>query len=215
MMARRLLVDWAESSRAALGESTLGDMCLVEQSHEGVLVALADGLGHGEHAAAAARRSIVILRRSPGDNILSLIEECHEHLRGSRGVVMSLASINAEDGTMTWAGVGNVEARLFHRCEDGGYTRESLMLRAGVVGYRMPGLRSSTVTVSPGDVIILASDGVSNGFEEGLNLDEPVKLIAENILAEKGKLTDDVLVLVVRFLGNLLPDVNKSGGPST
>src|SRR6185437_15006045 len=71
-----------------------------------------DGIGHGEEAANAAEAAISILKASPDEPVISLLERCHEGLRSTRGVVLSLASIDPKHGMMTWVGVGNVQGVL-------------------------------------------------------------------------------------------------------
>lgn len=199
---RPLLVEWAVASRAISGESISGDVCLVEAFPGGNLLAVSDGLGHGSEAAWAAKRATATLRHNPEEPVLTLIDRCHQRLRGSRGVVMSLVSIDGEMNIMSWAGVGNVEVRLLRAAGEGGFLRESLLLRAGVVGYRLPSLRASEMEITPGDVILFVTDGISGGFEEEVDLNQTPQSIANTLLEKKGKWTDDVLVLVARYLGN-------------
>jgi len=79
------------------------------------MAAVVDGVGHGKEAARAARKAIATLDLSVGKSPVALFQRCHEQLRSTRGVVMSLASFNANDNTLAWLGVGNVEGVLFHR----------------------------------------------------------------------------------------------------
>lgn len=81
--------------------------------------------------------------------------------------------------------------------------REYLLLRGGVVGYQLPPLHASTIPVARGDTLILATDGIRSGFAEGLDLGEPPQRIADHILAQHGKSTDDALVLVGRYIGGI------------
>src|SRR5205823_3248291 len=91
----------------------------------GTLVAVIDGLGHGIEAAAATRVAIAALADAPGEPVTALLVRCHEEMRGTRGAVMTLVSFR-DDDTLTWVGVGNVEALLLRA---GGGARESIVLR--------------------------------------------------------------------------------------
>ena len=62
---------------------------------------------------------------------------------------MSLASFNALDGAMTWLGVGNVTGLLLRADAGAERKRESLLLRGGVVGYRLPPLRPVAIPIAP------------------------------------------------------------------
>lgn len=94
------------------GESESGDEHLVCCYQSGILIAAIDVIGHGAEAANAARAAIAVLRNGVGEPIIPLVAECHEKLRSTRGVVLSLASIDVKHGLMTWLGVGNVQGVL-------------------------------------------------------------------------------------------------------
>ena len=150
----------------------------------GALVAVVDGLGHGELAAVPAETAIEVLERHAREPVVTLIQRCHERLRGTRGAVMSLASFREADGTMTWLGVGNVVGVLL-RADPGAVPRqEYLSLRGGVVGDQLPRLDASVIPVTRGDTLILASDGVRRDFIGSLRLGESPQRVADRILAE-------------------------------
>src|SRR5439155_159371 len=104
------LIDWAVAARPLPGQSCSGDAHVVAPFPEGVLIGVVDGLGHGEEAAAASDRAVQTLRTHAGEPEEMLVRHCHDALRGTRGAVMSLVSIRPVDGSMSWIGVGNVEA---------------------------------------------------------------------------------------------------------
>jgi hypothetical protein len=114
--------------------------------------------------------------------------------------VISIASFCADTGTMTWLGVGNVEGILFRADTTTAGARESLLLRGGVVGYQMPPLRPATLSIRPGDTLMLATDGIRGSFCDVSPLNRDPQVVADNILDKYGKKTDDALVVVVRCL---------------
>lgn len=117
---------------------------------------------------------------------------------------MSLASINALDNTMTWLGVGNVDGVLLRPDANASPVRESLLVRSGIVGYQLPPLRLSTISLVRGDVLIFATDGIRSGFVEGVRLTNSPQEIAESIIARYIKKTDDALVLVARYIAGAM-----------
>lgn len=195
------LIEWGVAARALPGETRSGDAYVVEPFSNGVLVAAVDGLGHGDEAADAAKAATEILSRNATESLVALVKRCHEGLWGTRGVAMTLASFGATSHTMTWLGVGNVEASLMRSKLSSSQPRESLIQRGGVVGYRLPKLRTSVASVGPGDTIVLSTDGIEGPFLEGQRMSDPPATIAENILAGFARATDDALVLVVRYRG--------------
>jgi negative regulator of sigma-B (phosphoserine phosphatase) len=196
------LIEWGVAARPLEGEAECGDLHVVQPFPKGVLVAAVDGLGHGPEAAAAARSAVVTLADYAHEPVISLIKRCHQRLIRTRGVVMSLASFNALDNTMTWLGVGNVEGLLLRADVAANPPRENVLLRGGVVGYQLPALHASILPVTRGDVLILATDGIRSGFVEDVTLSHPPQRIAEHILARRAGGADDALVLVARYLGH-------------
>jgi negative regulator of sigma-B (phosphoserine phosphatase) len=192
----RRLIAWAVASRPFPGESRSGDLHLVEPFSGGVLLAAVDGLGHGPEAGDAAAATIAILASHAGEPVAPLVQRCHQALTATRGVAISLASVSTQDHSMSWLGVGNVEALLLRR--RGQHRPERLLLRGGVVGYRLPRLLASTVSVEEGDLLVFATDGVASGFWEDVRIAESPRRIAEGILAGFARSTDDALALVAR-----------------
>jgi len=201
MGARDPLIDWAVAERPCTGERVSGDVHVVAPFPHGVLLAVVDALGHGDDAAAAAQVAAETLRRHAAEPVPTLIDRCHRRLRSGRGAVLSLAAIDGRDETLTWAGVGNVEGFLLRaRPAHGARHREALIPRSGVVGWNIPALRSAQLGVASGDVLILATDGIDNGFVEACDLGPPRQL-ADRILQRHAKPNDDALVLVAAYQG--------------
>ena len=196
------LFDHAVASRAHGGAAVSGDHHIVRRLDGGILVAVVDGLGHGHDAEAAARLAIATIEAESKPEITGVVQRCHAALNRSRGVVMSIAWLDAERQTMTWLAVGNVEGVLIR---PGGPKHESILMRGGIVGHRLPSLRTATLPLGPGDLLMLATDGIREGFAEGLRPHAPVREIADGVLARYGRITDDALVLAGRWHGQPAP----------
>jgi negative regulator of sigma-B (phosphoserine phosphatase) len=177
---QRAVIEWGCAGRGL--EEQSGDLRVVVQFAGGALVALLDGLGHGPDAAAAAQAAVPVLEAYACESVLTLVQRCHEALRKTRGVAMSLASFNVLDSSMTWTGVGNVDSVLFRL--KGARTRpdKAMLTRGGIVGYRLPPLRVDHFVVSPGDTLVMATDGIRRGFADGVTLEYSPQEIAESIL---------------------------------
>ncbi len=197
----RALIEWGVAEFTLPGQTHCGDLCVVKSFEEGWLMGAVDGLGHGQHAAAAARAALEVLEGHPEESLISLVYRCHAKLRSTRGAVMSLASFNARHSTMSWISVGNVAAVLLHR-EAMLPRGESLLLRPGVVGAELPTLYAPILPVARGDVLIFATDGVRSGFGDYADLDDPPQSIADRILGRYKRGTDDALVAVARFVND-------------
>ena len=205
------LIDYGAAAQAHTGELVTGDAYLVQPFPHGVLVAVVDGLGHGQAAATAAQIAIATLAEYAHDDIVSLVHRCHRALKGTRGVVMSLASLNALADSMAWVGIGNVEGVLLRRKANRSQRQAGIVLRGGIVGYHLPPLRAAVVPIGPGDILILATDGIHSGFVTEVNLAQSPPQIAADILARHARGTDDAMVLVVRWHGRDTADTGPSG----
>jgi hypothetical protein len=192
----------AGSAGFALDGRESGDCCVIAPFPRGVLVGAIDGLGHGPEAAAAAQAAVRLVTAHAGEPVTAVVEQCHEGLRRTRGVAMSLASLDRQEPSMTWIGVGNVEGTLLRRNRAAHRSREAILLRGGVVGYRLPDLRATAIPLEPGDLLIMATDGIYNDFVPDVTEGRSAQEVAEGILAECSKGSDDALVVAVRFLGS-------------
>jgi negative regulator of sigma-B (phosphoserine phosphatase) len=193
-------IEWSTAAATMPGETVSGDRYWAGAVANGMMFAVIDGLGHGRAAAAASDIAIATLGRHVGDPLIELLRRCHESLRGTRGVAMSLAVINTESAMLTWIGVGNVEGTLLRR--DTGLPSDKLLLRNGVVGIHLPILRAGELAVQSGDILTMVTDGVVTA--EGplrVSMDGRIESMADGILASACKGTDDALVLVARYRG--------------
>jgi negative regulator of sigma-B (phosphoserine phosphatase) len=75
---------------------------------------------------------------------------------------------------------------------------ESALIKGGVVGYSLPNVRPTTTELHTGDTLVMATDGISSAFSRSLVAGVAAQQLAERILAEHGRGTDDALVVVVR-----------------
>jgi hypothetical protein len=182
-------------------EAGCGDASVVRWHATGGLVAVVDGLGHGLEAARAAQTAVETLESHATEPPSRLVLRCHEKARSTRGLALSLASFDATAGTMTWIGVGNVNAVLFRAKPGQMPPQETLVLRSGVVGQRLPPLVSASLPISAGDQVIFATDGVRSDFVKSVRPADETQDIAWRILERHALGSDDALVVVVRYLG--------------
>jgi phosphoserine phosphatase RsbX len=192
-------LEWGIAGRPMPGETESGDNCVVCPVPGGAVLAVVDGLGHGPEAAAAARDAIAVLEAHRQDSLLTLVKRCHDALRRTVGVVITLAAFSSENNLLTWLAVGNVKGVLIRADVLARPARDWVLERGGVVGHQLPPLRASAVAVVPGDLLILATDGIRSQFADRLDPDRRPQEIALDILAADARPSDDALVLVVRF----------------
>src|SRR4051794_18488755 len=123
------MIEVAGAGRPYPGESVNGDAWQVDWSNGICRIAVIDGLGHGPDAALAAQAALDTLAAAPGLSPEQGLRVCHQALRKTRGAALSLAQINLTTGHITYAGIGNVEARI---CQ--GHNEQRLIAYRGIVG---------------------------------------------------------------------------------
>ena len=176
-----------------------GDLSVVQCTPNRALIAAIDGIGHGASAAHAARVAAGVLESPADGTVIELVQKCHDALRLTRGVVLSLASIDLRRNLLTWIGVGNVQGVFLHCNGNGHSTSDALLLRPGVVGSQLPNLQAATLLISPGDTLAFATDGIRSDFSNDLFPYESPQRSADRILNKHCKGSDDALIFVGRF----------------
>jgi negative regulator of sigma-B (phosphoserine phosphatase) len=193
------IVEWGAAHERMPGEIAMGDVCLVVGHERGVLAAAIDGLGHGPSAAAAAQAARTALVERPGDALDELMRRCHNALQRTRGAAVTLTQF--DPAGMRWLAVGNVSA-VHLRPSEGYSASRYLPLRGGIVGARIPRLRNvDHVPMRPGDLVVLATDGLRSGFSRAVDPRQAPQAIADSVLKQCARGTDDALVLVILYLG--------------
>jgi hypothetical protein len=193
-------LEWAAAGRALPGEPVSGDLVLHQEVGGGDLLATIDGLGHGAEAADAAARAREIVRGCVGQPIDVILTRAHEALARTRGVAMTIASVRC-NGEVDWVGVGNVEAHVIRHGGQRSSRVASAILFGGVLGYRLPTVRTSTVTLLPGDLIMMATDGIDPSFTDEVVVADPLDRLVDGILSRSARPNDDALVLAARYRG--------------
>lgn len=190
-------LDRGTAGAAHAGEARSGDLAVFVPTSVGGLACVIDGLGHGPEAADAAELCAAVVRANAEAGARELMAACHEALLTTRGAVMTATWFDLERSEISWAGVGNVDARLVR---SGPEQREDVALVfGGVLGYRMPQVRAATMRLERGDVLVMITDGIDAAISPALAAGGAAQALADRILATHGKGTDDALAVVVRY----------------
>lgn len=180
------------------GEIECGDQYLVKELHDSVLIAVADGLGHGSEAAFAAKKAMQIIEAHPENSLEQLVIACNEALENTRGITLTIARIS--NNTLSYLAIGNVTGVCWH-WQMAKTKKQSLLLEGGVVGYKMPNLNLKKFPIQSGDIFILATDGLKETFEiESPNFMKSPKSIASYLFKEYRNPKDDGLILVAQIM---------------
>jgi serine phosphatase RsbU (regulator of sigma subunit) len=185
----------AVAARPYPGETVSGDAWQVDWHGSVCRIALVDGLGHGSRAAAAALAAVAALAAEPALNPVDAVHRCHNALKDTRGAALLVASIDVRRGQLIVAGAGNVEARLY---QDGG--AKHLMTDRGIVGSALPRVRPVEMALAPEWLLLMHTDGIKRRFEAQSQFEAAPDgdRLAQAILKEWGRATDDATVLVAQ-----------------
>jgi serine phosphatase RsbU (regulator of sigma subunit) len=157
-------LEYGSSSIVFPGQHESGDLFIVKELAEKVIIGVVDGMGHGPEAAAAAKSAIETVDSNAELSVIKLINLCHENLKSTRGVVMALASINYSEDTLAWLSIGNVEGMLLRSDPKAKPAYESIFICPGVLGYRLSQLNVSIIQISKGDLLIFSTDGIKSDY---------------------------------------------------
>jgi serine phosphatase RsbU (regulator of sigma subunit) len=191
---RGVIVGAAE--RPHPGEAVSGDGWALDWHAGRCRLAVVDGLGHGPPAAAAARAALDALAARPDLAPDEALRLCHAALNGTRGAAMSVARLDPAAARLTYAGVGNVEARLWRA---GAEAR--LIAYRGILGTSIRTLRAFDFDLGSDWLLVLYTDGVSTRFDLG-ELADAVRgdpqALANALLERWGRAHDDATVVALR-----------------
>jgi serine/threonine protein phosphatase PrpC len=179
-------------ARAYVGLPVCGDAFLIHTVNDSLLVAVADGLGHGEESAAASQVAMEVLQEVADLPVGEVMERCHQELRSTRGAALGLLKVDRE-GKGEFCGVGNIEIHALRG------RSPSLFCMAGIVGHNVRKIRVMNVTMEPQDIYCMISDGVSGREDLSACLPGPPATVAQRIVERWGRLHDDATALVVGF----------------
>jgi anti-sigma regulatory factor (Ser/Thr protein kinase) len=180
--------------RPIAGETESGDDAALVRTPRALLVAVADGLGHGPEAREASARAMAVVRA--GGEPRALLASCHQALQGTRGAVMAAARFDHAAGVLTHAGAGNITSHLYRLRAGRRFGAVSCVL--GAPGPE-PRLREDREPLVPRPLLVMFSDGVSARADVSEDLEllrQPPLVIAHQLVARHGRSTDDALVLV-------------------
>ena len=186
----------AGASRPLPGEVENGDGWQLDRTPAGWRLAVIDGLGHGPAAAAATSAALTTLAAATDLRAAEAIAICHRALLGGRGAVMAVACIDRTQRRLIYAGVGNIDARLWTPERE-----QRLISYRGIVGHTLPTLRTVEAVLPDIWLLALSSDGLGSKWELNESaaalLSEPATAVDE-ILARWARSSDDATLVVAQ-----------------
>lgn len=189
-------LEHASRVRPCPGEGVSGDAVVIRPLEGGLLVAIVDVLGHGPQAHELAIRVDAYLERYGSPDVAGLMTRLHQYLKGTRGAAVGLCAFDTSKGSIEYAGTGNTVLRRF------GQKDTRLVSRDGVLGQNMRTPHAQTLALTPGDLVVMHSDGVRDHFSSddypGM-LHQTTEDVVSVLIDRFGKDYDDAACIAVRY----------------
>jgi serine/threonine protein phosphatase PrpC len=204
-------IDIGAATRPYPGLKMNGDAFVIKTWSSGVLVALIDGLGHGEYAHRAAQKARFYIERHIEKPLEDIFQAVGRECRSTRGVVMALARFDYSESNapllmecpaagpvrLTLASIGNIDVRLHQNPDD-----SRLFSRRGIVGKNASKPLVTRQNWHPGAMLVLHSDGLSSKWKwdqfEFL-VDQSAAFMARRMVNKLAKEYDDATAIVVKW----------------
>jgi anti-sigma regulatory factor (Ser/Thr protein kinase) len=178
------------------GEVVSGDSWALAVNASEATVLVADGLGHGPHAAAASELAAAVTMQSPTQPSAALLQDAHNALRATRGAAVAVARIDMHTEKLSFAGIGNIATYVCDR--DG---RRQLVSHNGIVGSNVRKVQEFGAAWDSSTMLLMHSDGLTSRWDlqdyPGLEYHHPA-LVAAVLYRDCCRHSDDVSVLVLR-----------------
>jgi len=189
-------LQFGAASRSYPGMTLNGDAFAVKRWGQQALVVVIDGLGHGQYAHRAARTAQDYVNRHYDQSMPELFRGVGRACRATRGVVMAIARFDCDQDRLTFATVGNIEARLISHIPPGRF-----LVRRGIIGNNAPSPGVTEHRWRPDNILILHTDGLVTHWqwEDFPQLaGQSATFIAQELLRKLAKENDDATVVVVK-----------------
>lgn len=177
-------------------EHVCGDAWGAACRNADLLLMVADGLGHGPEAARASQGAVALVDGQASFAPEVLLQHAHAALRGTRGAALAVACLNLAEGTLRFAGIGNISVSV-HAAS----TSRHLVSHNGIVGSNMRTVQEFQMAFGDDDILIMHSDGLATRWDleryPGLLRHHP-SLIAAVLYRDHARHRDDVSVVVAQ-----------------
>jgi serine/threonine protein phosphatase PrpC len=180
------------------GERHCGDAWTCESTPDRTIALVVDGLGHGWQAAEAAQEAVAAFRKRTQSKPGEILAYIHNALKKTRGAVAAVAEIRPHEGTLVYAGVGNISAVVLSAG-----TSRSLVSHNGTLGFALPRIQEFKSEWPPDGILVVHSDGLQSRWDlssasyPGLLARHPA-LIGGALLRDFRRHRDDASVVVVK-----------------
>ncbi|WP_027481286.1 ATP-binding SpoIIE family protein phosphatase [Deinococcus pimensis] len=177
-------------------ETVCGDGFAVHARDDRLAVMVVDGLGHGVGGRDAASAAVSAFLAEAAEGPPELLAAVHRGMRGRGGGVAGVALLDRARREVTFSGMGNVSGTVVTPAG-----RRGLVSQDGTLGLTPPKPTAQTLPWTPGDLLVLHSDGLGSlwSLDRSPGLaGRSCALVAGVLYRDHARGRDDVTVLVVK-----------------
>ena len=178
------------------GERVAGDAYAVADLGAQARILVADGLGHGPDAEAAAAKAVRIFEQENSGALVEMLETIHRALRSTRGAAVAIAEIDPSRRRLRYVGIGNISGAILGR-----ESTRNLVSHNGIVGHAIRRMQEFSYELPAGTLTVLHSDGLKSRWSldgyPGLAQRDPT-VVAGVLLRDFERGRDDATAVVAR-----------------
>lgn len=138
------------------GEEVSGDKWSWGANQHGIIIMIADGLGHGLEASDASNEAVKAFEESkegPADKILQRI---HQRLGHTRGAAVAVSELDAMKKVVKYCGVGNISGVIISPTGS-----RSMISHNGIAGHEARKIQVFDYPWTENSLMVMHSDGMS------------------------------------------------------
>jgi anti-sigma regulatory factor (Ser/Thr protein kinase) len=189
-------IDIGGLTRPIPTEDVCGDALAGRGSEGRHVFMVADGLGHGPLAAAAAQEAVRGFYETDETDPRRVFDRIHERLGHTRGAALVVASVDPDFRRLSVVGVGNISGFIVREGR-----RRPVISYPGIVGHQVATVRRLDFDIDEDAIIVFHSDGLQDTWDlsrvPGLSR-RTSPVIAASLLRDAGSRRDDASALVIR-----------------
>ena len=178
------------------GEPVCGDAWAVLPGRGGVIAFVADGLGHGPDAAAAARVAVETVQRNAQRDAPAIMDAVHNALKPTRGAAAAVALLQPESELCTFCGIGNIAGSI----RAPGSAR-NMVSQNGTLGHQVRRIQEFQYPFPRGSLLVMHSDGIASHWDlaayPGLEQRHPA-FVPAALFRDQSRGRDDLTALALR-----------------
>lgn len=184
------------------GEDFCGDGYKILTKKNTCQILAFDGLGHGPEAQKASEAAVKSFAETRNLNPAEQLRKMHLSIKHTRGGVGMAFSIDLQNQSLSYCGVGNISARVLSEGK-----LKSCISYNGIVGHTFPNtLNSNSIHWAKEDFLIITSDGIINRWDISALpniLNHDIGIVTAGLLKDFYRGTDDCLVMIIKCNRNI------------